>query len=202
MIGITKNTNGENSTQFLELFQSIDELLRKKEQITVAIEGSSASGKTTLANILAERYPCIVLHMDDFFLRPEQRTKERLDEAGGNVDRERFGEEVVIPLKKGEVIEYRRFDCGTFTIQPAVLIQPDKLTIVEGAYSTHPEFGKYYDLSVFLDVSSEKQVERILKRNTKDKAERFFQEWIPMEHKYFEEMHVKERCDMIITVQP
>ena len=36
--------------------------------------------------------------MDDFFLRPEQRTEERLKEVGGNVDRERFLEEVARPL--------------------------------------------------------------------------------------------------------
>lgn len=186
--------------QFQKLCIKINLLLEQKERVIAAIEGGSASGKTTLAKKLKEHYSCNVLHMDDFFLRPEQRTKERLAEPGGNVDRERFLEEVVIGLKQGEMIEYRRFDCGTFTLQPAVLIKPDKLTIVEGAYSTHPEFGKYYDLSIFLDISSELQKQRILKRNTWDKAERFFDEWIPMEQKYFKAMNVKEQCDMIIKI--
>ena len=186
--------------QLNDLFEKIEELLQQKENIVVAIEGSSASGKTTLSKELKQRYGCNVFHMDDFFLRPEQRTKERLAEPGGNVDRERFLKEIIFPLRKGEVIEYRRFDCSTFTLFQAKKILPSKLTVVEGAYSTHPELKKYYDLSVFLDISSDLQKERIWKRNTPDKAERFFEEWIPMEQRYFETFRVKERCDIILKI--
>ena len=31
-------------------------------------------------------------------------------------------------------------------------------------------------------------------------AKRFFEEWIPMEHVYFEKMQVKERCDIVIDI--
>ena len=58
--------------------------------------------------------------MDDFFLRPEQRTPERFSEPGGNVDRERFLSEVLLPLRQGEAVDYRRFDCATFTIAPTL----------------------------------------------------------------------------------
>ena len=181
-----------------ELFNKIEELLAQKERVIVAMEGGSASGKTTLGKELEERFGCLVLHMDDFFLRPEQRTAERLHEPGGNVDRERFYEEVVIPLQKGETIAYRPFDCSTFTIQPAKMLQPGNLVVIEGAYSTHPELGKYYDLAVFLDVDFKLQRERILKRNSADKAEMFFERWIPMEQKYFEAFKIREKCDIIL----
>ena len=196
-----KNTDKENkkSTK-IDLYKNIDELLEEKKSIVIAVEGSSASGKTTLAKELKKHYNCNVIPMDDFFLRPEQRTKERLEEPGGNVDRERFYEEVVTPLVRGEIVEYRPFDCCTFTLKNAVKMYPNRLTIIEGAYSTHPELGKYYDLSVFLDVDSDLQKERILKRNGQEKAEIFFYVWIPMEHKYFEMMSVKERCDLVLPV--
>ena len=183
-----------------ELLNKINELQKQKEYIVIVIEGGSASGKTTLAKNLKETFNCTVLHMDDFFLRPEQRTKDRLAQPGGNVDRERFYEEVVIPLVKRDTIVYRPFDCATMSLQSARKIEPDKIIVVEGAYSTHPELGEYYDLSVFLDIAPELQQERIWKRNTPDKAERFFAQWIPMEQKYFEAMRVKERCDMILPV--
>lgn len=186
--------------QTKDLIEKIDELLGKKNRIVIVIEGSSASGKTTLAKKLQQKYGCNVLHMDDFFLRPEQRIKERLAEPGGNVDRERFYEEVVIPLMKGESIKYCRFDCSTFALLPAVKIEPNRLTVVEGAYSMHPELGKYYDLAVFLNIDYKLQKERIWKRNGEEKAERFFQEWIPMEQKYFKAMNVKERCDLVLPV--
>lgn len=184
----------------MELYKSIDMLLKNKESVIVAIEGGSASGKTTLAKKLEQKYKCTVLHMDDFFLRPEQRTKERLTEPGGNVDRERFFDEVVIPLVNRKKINYRRFDCGTFSLLPSVKIEPGRLTIVEGAYSTHPYFERYYDFSVFLCIDSKLQQERILIRNGQDKAQRFFEEWIPMEQKYFESMKVAEKCDLVLRV--
>ena len=68
--------------------KKIDELLTQKDMVIVAIDGKCTSGKTTLASQLAEIYDCNVFHMDDFFLRPEQRTPERFAEDGGNVDNE------------------------------------------------------------------------------------------------------------------
>ena len=136
--------------------------------------------------------------MDDFFLRPEQRTEERFSEQGGNVDRERFSEEVLLPLHEGKAVDYRRFDCATFTIAPPQRIEPEKLSIVEGAYSMHPDLAPYYDLSVFLAVSAEKQRERILKRNAPAHAKQFFDRWIPLEQRYFDALDVKMRCDLIL----
>ena len=98
--------------------------------------------------------------MDDFFLRPEQRTPERFSESGGNVDRERFLEEVLLPVSKGQPVIYRRFECNTFTLTEPVMVQPAKLTIIEGAYSMHPLLARYYDYAVFLDIEGEKQKER------------------------------------------
>ncbi len=186
--------------QFLPLFAQIDSKLGQG-RVRVAIDGGSASGKTTLGKLLEKIYGCTVLHMDDFFLRKEQRTAQRLAEPGGNVDRERFLEEVLGPLQEGKVIEYRRFDCGTFALQPAVTIIPTELCVIEGAYSMHPELAKYYDLTVFLDVAPALQEQRIRKRNSAGMAERFFHEWIPLEQKYFEGMQVKERCDIVVSVQ-
>lgn len=59
--------------------------------VILALDGTSARGKTTLAAWLQQQFEdCAVYYMDDFILRPEQRTPERFSESGGNVDRERF----------------------------------------------------------------------------------------------------------------
>lgn len=184
---------------FLPLLLQIDRKMQMG-RVTTAIEGGSASGKTTLSKVLEKVYGATILHMDDFFLRPEQRTQERFAEPGGNIDWERFLEEVLIPLKDNKPIDYRVFDCSTFTIKPAIRMNLSEVIIIEGAYSMHPKLAQYYDLSAFLNVSSELQKKRILKRNTPEMAKRFFEQWIPMEHKYFEQMNVKERCDIIIDI--
>ncbi len=181
---------------FISLFIEID-----KGRTKIAIEGGSGSGKSTLARIIADIYICTVLHIDDFFLQPHQRTPERLKEIGGNFDRERFLKEVLIPLSKGEAILYKPFDCSTITIQNGKKIEPQKLTVIEGAYSMHPDLASFYDFSVFLDITPETQRERILNRNGKNFAQRFFNEWIPLENKYFSHFNIKEKCDMVVTVK-
>ncbi len=183
----------------LPLLAKIDTLL-KQGNVTVAVDGGSASGKTTLAALLCEIYTSSVFHMDDFFLTPHMRTRERLNEAGGNVDRERFEREVLIPLSRGSDVTYRKYDCSTGAFSEPVTVSPKKLVIVEGAYSTHPSLFGYYTLSVFLNIGSEKQRERILKRNSPALAKRFFEEWIPLENIYFEKTAVRNRCDLIIDI--
>lgn len=184
--------------KFLHLFSQIDKRLKDGPTV-LAIEGGSASGKTTLASMLKRIYGCTVFHMDDFFLRPEQRTAERYAEVGGNVDRERFLEEVLLPLSKGERVNYRRFDCSTQRLGEYIAVAPQKLTVIEGAYSMHPDLAPYYDLSIFLDITEECRRERILKRNSPQFAQMFFNKWIPLERVYFEEMNVKALCDFFIV---
>ena len=175
----------------------IKELLAEKDMVIVAIDGKCTSGKTTLASKLAEIYDCNVFHMDDFFLRPEQRTPERFAEVGGNVDYERFQEEVLLPLKSGKAFAYRPFDCSTFTIAPPVAVTPKKLNIIEGTYSHHPYFGNPYDLKILLTVNEENQRQRILERPA-FLHKRFFEEWIPMENRYFRGFDIPDRCDILV----
>ena len=86
--------------------KNIIEKIKENNIRIIAIDGRCASGKTTIGNELAKFLNAEVIHMDDFFLTPEMRTKERLNEVGGNVDRERFEKEVLIPLSKNEIINY------------------------------------------------------------------------------------------------
>ena len=173
------------------VIRRIDELLAQKDMIIVAIDGKCTSGKTTLAAKLAESYDCNVFHMDDFFLRPEQRTPKRFAEIGGNVDYERFNEEVLIPLKAGRPFSYCPFDCSTFTLTDPVCVTPKKLNIVEGTYSHHPYFSNPYDLKILLTVDEETQRQRILQRPT-FLHKRFFEEWIPLENEYFDYLHTPQ----------
>ena len=174
----------------------IDRLMAKGDPVIIAIEGNCTAGKTTLTTALEKEYDCNVFHMDDFFLRPEQRTAERYVQPGGNVDYERFREEVLDNITQGSAFSYRPFDCSTFTFSDAVTVQPKRLTVVEGTYCLHPYFGDVYDLKVFMCVSQELQTQRILKRPV-FLHKRFFEEWIPMEQNYFDHYQIRKKCDLI-----
>ena len=179
--------------------REIDRLLEEKEPLIVAIDGRCGSGKSTLAEALRESRGYPVVHMDDFFLRQSQRTAERLATPGENVDHERFLAEVLAPLAAGDAVAYRPFSCRTMTLCDPVTLPQAAVTVVEGSYACHPSLRDYYDLRVFLDIDSETQMARILRRNGPEKAEEFRQKWIPLEELYFSAMDVAAHCDLILT---
>ncbi|MCI7736644.1 MAG: hypothetical protein MSL26_05815 [Clostridiales bacterium] len=188
--------------RLLPLLARVDALMARSSRAVVAIDGCCASGKTTLAALLGEIYGADVLHMDDFFLRPGQRTPERYAAPGENVDHERFFEEVLLPLSQGRPYLYRRYDCQSGTLLPGQTRAPGRLTIVEGSYSLHPSLSPRYGLRILLTLDGQAQSARILARNGAAMHERFCSLWIPLENRYFEQTGVLRRCDLALRVRP
>lgn len=179
------------------VIERIERVYTEREHVFVAIDGPCTSGKTTLATVLQRRFGGNVLHMDDFFLRPEQRTPERFAEPGGNVDRERFEDEVLTPLAAGKIVQYRPWDCHTGDFAASHNVEPARLTIVEGSYSMHPALRGYYDLMICLTIDSGEQLRRLEARNPR-MLQRFIDEWIPLENRYFASTETRTAADMIV----
>jgi uridine kinase len=188
-----------NTTTLLsESIAAIEKVLEHHDRAIVAIDGRCAAGKTTLARELEEYFLCNTIHMDEFFLRPQQRTAERLAQPGGNIDHERFLTDVLLMLKKGLPFAYRPFDCHTMSLQKPISLIPTNLTIVEGSYSCHPELWDYYTLHIFLDIDEALQRQRILARNGADGLAAFNTRWIPMEERYFDAFDLRRRCEVYL----
>ena len=186
--------------RIIGVFRRIDALMDTGKTVTVAIDGSSGAGKSSLAALLAEVYDCNVFHMDHFFLPQARKTEARLSEAGGNVDYERFGREVIEGLKGGGAFSYHIFDCAAQSLD-TVQVTPKKLNIIEGVYSLHPSLGDPYDLKIFLETGGSEQRSRILLRNGADMLARFETEWIPLENRYFDALQIRTRCDLVFGAQ-
>ena len=184
-----------------EVISVIEKVLEDRDRAIVAIDGRCAAGKTTLARQLEEYFLCNTVHMDEFFLRPEQRTEARLTQPGGNVDHERFLQDVLLPLKKGLPFTYRPFDCHTMSLQRPIALIPAALTVVEGSYSCHPALWDCYDLHIFLDIDEDLQQQRILARNGADGLVAFNERWIPMEERYFEAFDLRSRCEVVLKTK-
>lgn len=177
------------------LVREARELSAAQGRVIVALDGRCASGKTTLALGLERRLGWSVVHMDHFFLRPEQRCPERYAHPGGNVDHERFLKEVLLPLRLGERPVYRPFDCHKQKLLPPIPFEPGPVVLVEGSYACHPALWDCYDLRACLTVEPEVQMERIVAREGENYAQVFRERWIPLEERYFSACEVENRCD-------
>ena len=182
------------------ILDNVDKLLKKQNYLLIAIDGRCGSGKTSLAKCLKENLDCNIIQMDHFFLRPYQRTKERLEEPGGNVDYERFLTDVLTPLKQNISFTYTPFDCKKQKMSTPVNVNHKSINIIEGAYSCHPKFSAYYNLRIFLDIDKKQQIKRIKERDGEVAYEMFRDKWIPMEELYFEAYKIKESSDVYFTL--
>ncbi len=183
---------------FRELDAEIRRLLDSDlERIVLAIDGSSAAGKSSLAAELGEKYDAHVFHVDDYFLTDEQRTAERLAAVGEFFDKERLLTEVLEPLRRGEdVLLCRRFDCATQGFSEAEPVGRKRVYIIEGVYSLHPDLRPYYDLQLFLYVERSEQIRR-LELRCPEKLERYLDEWLPREEAYFEKYGFPTKSSLV-----
>lgn len=170
--------------------------LKQKDSFLLAIDGKCGSGKSTLADELQHIFGGHVFHMDDFYLPLEKRTEERLKEAGGNVEYERFLETVLIPLSQGKDVVYQKFNCSKMAYDEKEVIKYSCFNIIEGSYCLKEELCQYYSDIVVLNIDDDLQIERLLKRNP-SKINVFKEKWIPMENNYFQILKIMERYPVI-----
>ena len=187
-------------TQQLE-FQ-IRRLLETKPRVIIAIDGMAASGKTTLAANLAQRFPSsAVVHMDDFTVPFENRYPGYFEDTLSNADIGRFDREVLTPLALGRAASYRPYRCHPVAGfgDPITIPADCAVVIVEGAYCLHPTLWARYDLRALMTVSEDTQRTRIRARNGDMQLDRFLSMWIPMEHAHIKARALHARCDLILS---
>ncbi|MCZ6681430.1 MAG: uridine kinase [Candidatus Poribacteria bacterium] len=180
--------------------------------MTVAITGGSASGKTTLANALAEtlqEFSPVILHQDYYFrdwseYSPEEREKVitanhpdavRWEALVGHI-RQLIARQPIETPPEGTRASVRGDTPAT--------IQPSDLVIVEGHLILwHEELRDLMDVKLFVDVDAH---ERVLRRLLRDVAQRggdlewavawYRRDVIPNFPTYTE--HCKQYADLII----
>ena len=182
------------------VIDAVERALQENGRAVLAIDGMSASGKTTAADALSILWNAPVVRMDDFFLPPALRTDARLREPGGNVHYERFEAEVLPYLRAGEAFSYRVFDCGRMDYGGYAHVAAAPVVIVEGAYAMHPRFKNYADVSVFFSITPEEQERRIRLRNGGEGWIPFRDRWIPMENAYHAACDTRARADITIEI--
>lgn len=192
-------SNQKKRHRMLKLYEplwiEIESVLKNKKSLTITIDGHSTSGKSTLADLIEEIYDAQIIHMDDFFRSKEQGRSPI--EYGSNIDFDRLKSEVIEPLSQNKDILYRAFDCKTQTIMTSILKEHKQITVIEGAYASHPYLTNHIDIKVFFKSRYLQQLRRIIKRNGFKDLKMFIKKWIPYENAYFKHYNIEQQSQFI-----
>ncbi len=187
--------------RFAPAREAVEKLLAGDQKILlVAIDGRTGAGKTTIAKFLRKKFEMNLFHMDDFYLQGFQRTPGRLSEIGGNLDYERYKEEVLTPVLQGKTVHYRPFNYLTMDFDPqyAREIRPRRLNVIEGSYCLNPYFGDPYQLRIFMDIAYQDQIKNIISRQGTAELDDYIDKWIPMVDRYIDRFGIEQKCDLTI----
>lgn len=166
--------------------------------LVLALDGRCGSGKTTLANVLAQQFPAnIVLRTDDFYLPPAQRARGWEKTPCANMDLARLRDEALLPAYAGQTVNYQAYSCRAGAYQPVQELAAQPLVILEGSYSHHPLLAGYETLRVFVTCSKEEQARRLQAREGERYAN-FAARWIPLEEGYFAKYLIEEKADFVV----
>lgn len=182
----------------LPLLAKLDELVHTQDHVLIAMDGFSASGKTTLSKLLSLIYNAQVVHTDDFFKKPLVDSHDPLSIHGAHVDLEKIKTTILIPFMKKESFKYQPFDFRSHQHLDEVSITYNPFLIIEGAYSMHPKLEANYDYRLFVQVPKLKAYYRIFKRNGLKRLFQFKNVWMPKESAYVLAMDIKEKADLIL----
>lgn len=187
----------EEYARFFPALAAIGRAAQSGQDAVIAIDGRCGSGKTTLAALASELFPCNVFHMDDFYLPLAQRAADWERVPAGNMDLERFLREVLLPASRGDAVRYRPYQCREGRYLPAQSMAPKRLTLVEGSYSHHPRLAGCYTARLFLTCSAAQQAQRLRAREGAY-YEAFQTRWIPLEERYFTAYDIEKQSSLAL----
>lgn len=161
----------------------------------VAIDGRAGSGKTTLANFLAERLKAQIVHTDDF-----SDWSNPLDWWPSVVER------VFEPIGNNEkVLSYVKTKWWPIDKSAPLVNQiVTPIMIIEGVGSLQRQLRPYVSYGIFIDIPSDVCLNRGLDRDkgqggvTESKLRQMWLEWCVAEEQYIKRDNPRSFADLIV----
>lgn len=190
--------------------------IHNNRAIVVAFDGVDTSGKTTMANKVAELIRkkgknCLRISVDKFHNPKEYRMRRGALSAEGffydSFNLNMIVESVLLPIKKGRgeiihgIFDYRVEKPTEIVKTP---VTDDLIVLFDGIFLNRDELQDYWDLSVFLDVSFDTVLKRAIARDTEyfgsiaEVERRYLNRYIPGEKIYLSTCNPLERADIVI----
>jgi len=191
---------------------------KKDTPILVAINGKDGSGKTTMADVLADflasrtSREIIRISVDDFMNSRAVRYTPSESAGRGCYDYtfnfDAFINSVLQPLQPNETWEYRTkvFDHATDSesLSPIKKATKDAIVIIDGVFLYKQALVNYWDLKVLLATDDETVIERGARRDTERLGsyevarQKYIDRYIASQTIYYNEESPEKRADIII----
>lgn len=144
--------------------------------LIVGIAGGTGSGKTTVAQVIAETFPdrSVILPQDAYYkanrhLPFEERAKQNYDHPNA-FDNQLFIQDL-LAIKRGEAIKRPVYSYAQHTrLDETILVQPREVILVDGILIFASEsLRELFDIKIYVDTDADL---RILRRVVRDLNER------------------------------
>lgn len=180
---------------------AIAAVLNLRGRTIVAVDGHSASGKTTFAQALADHAgPSTILHLDDFYRPMPSEERAALAPAEGAAqlfDVSRLATQALAPLRAGRDAHFQAYDWASNRLGEWRNAPVTQLVIVEGVHAADLRLREFLDVIVFVTTSLETRWERMLARGEHDPEQ--IQRWLAAEDWYFTQHGLPKVADWVVS---
>lgn len=162
------------------------------ESIVITIDGPAGSGKTTLAKELSSVLDsCYTVHMDDLYEGWDSTLNLKLTAKLKTI---------LSNVKNENRIRFTPFDWLESKFGSQVDVAAPKYLIIEGVGSGQSSVREFVSLSLWIEVSPDLGLERVIKRDGPLVAE-FMPAFIVAQNAHFEKEATKKSADYRVSGQ-
>jgi uridine kinase len=156
-------------------------------------------------------YNTVILHIDDFIYPKNIRYNESKEEwhCYYNIQwrYDYLIKEILMPIREGIEIhkEIQVYDKDNDVyILEQIKIPQGSILLLEGIFLQRKEIGEYFDYVIYLDVSKEVRLNRVINRDkyigdSEDIKSKYERRYFPVEDKYIEEYCPMENADFVLN---
>ena len=186
----------------------------RERTLIVGIDGAGGAGKSTISDTLEKElrskgYNVAVFHIDDMIHPRAVRYNDDYPQWEQYYylqwRYDYFMREVISPIREGRSLgPIELYDKENDSYKTVLSdIPAGSIVIVEGVFLLRSELEGAFDVTVYIDVSNEERLERVLKRDgyigdSEAILKKYNERYFPAEDHYFEECSPKEKADIII----
>jgi uridine kinase len=179
------------SAHHIQTFSELAQQIRRLQTPSViAIDGRSASGKTTFANRLSSELNAPVLHSDDLAWHHSFFDWWPL-----------MLEQIIVPFRAGRAIDWKPEAWIEKNREGSIVVPQSSILILEGVSVTRQELSEHVDLPIWIETDPNTAETRGLERDGLDGRDFWF-EWQASEKPFLEADRPWTRAKLIVDGAP